>query len=154
MGRREPNQIAVELNCEVTRVYRSISKYKRVKVPVVTARLDIYIDGDQLHDDNVFEADVFYESLVCDGTFPIFNCTCGIFGCGGYEVNVRHEEERVLWDTEGLIFEFERDAMLKFSKELLVRLETLERVLAENGLPPRYDHPTFASKIKRFEERR
>ncbi|MFC4103215.1 hypothetical protein [Paenibacillus xanthanilyticus] len=148
------NRIALDLNYEVKQVFRSLSKYKREKVPAVAERIEVYVEGVRLHGDNVFESEAFFTSLTREGTFPMFNCTCGIFGCGGYEVSVRHEDGRVRWDTEGLTFVFERGEMLGFAEELLAGLERLDRVLASHGLPPRYDNPSYISLIQQFAEGR
>ncbi|WP_148932578.1 hypothetical protein [Paenibacillus methanolicus] len=112
----------------------------------------MYIDEVLLHGDNVFEAASFFESLTRAGTFRMFNCTCGVFGCGGYEVAVRHEEGRVQWDTEGLVYVFEHAEMLGFAEELQFQLEKLDRVLVSHGLPPRFDNPSFISSMKQFAE--
>jgi len=40
----------------------------------------------------------FVKSTESDGLFPILNCTCGEWGCGGYWVKVKHEEDRIIWE--------------------------------------------------------
>ncbi len=33
-----------------------------------------------------------------DGMYPILNCGCGEWGCGGYYVDVKNTEEYIIWD--------------------------------------------------------
>lgn len=40
----------------------------------------------------------YIKSTESDGLFPILNCTCGEWGCGGYWVQVKHEGENVIWE--------------------------------------------------------
>ncbi len=37
-------------------------------------------------------------SLKNNGILPIFNCSCGVVGCGGAYVKVAHKKDRVVWE--------------------------------------------------------
>jgi len=38
-------------------------------------------------------------SVQQDGSFPILNCTCGEWGCGGYWVDVKHDGDKIIWEN-------------------------------------------------------
>lgn len=48
-----------------------------------------------------------------EGVFPIINCSCGEWGCGGDKVEVTHEQDYILWKTERYMF----DKYLRFTKD-------------------------------------
>jgi hypothetical protein len=37
-------------------------------------------------------------SAKTDGVYPVLNCTCGEWGCGGYYVKVKNTPEHVIWE--------------------------------------------------------
>lgn len=53
--------------------------------------------------DNVAEPQTFLIlpleiSMKKDGIYPILNCGCGEWGCGGYSVKVKNKKEEVIWE--------------------------------------------------------
>ena len=47
------------------------------------------VNGQELPE--VLDIDVFFEALTGSGPLPLFTCTCGVFGCGGYYVGVARD---------------------------------------------------------------
>ncbi len=45
----------------------------------------------------VLDIDAFFEALTGSGPLPLFTCTCGAFGCGGYYIGVAHGEDAWIW---------------------------------------------------------
>jgi hypothetical protein len=53
------------------------------------------VNGQELPD--VHDIDVFFEALTNSGPLPLFTCTCGVFGCGGYYIGVAHGADAWIW---------------------------------------------------------
>lgn len=53
------------------------------------------VDGLELPE--VLDSDVFSEALTGTGVLPLFTCTCGVFGCGGYYSGVAHTADAWIW---------------------------------------------------------
>jgi hypothetical protein len=53
------------------------------------------VNGRELPD--VIDIDVFFEALTGSGPLPLFTCTCGVFGCGGYYVGVARDDSAWIW---------------------------------------------------------
>ncbi len=82
----------------------------------------------------------FIKSTESDGLFPILNCTCGEWGCGGYWVKVKHEGDKVIWEkirTWGsdknvprlhviAPIEFDKKEYLELANRMLDRVESNE----------------------------
>lgn len=92
----------LSLNMEITtkKVYKNITKVKGQMVTVVDDKTSFFINGHKLDEDEVFLRDVYFNSLLDPGRYPMFTCTCGIFGCGGYNVDVVHNKDTLNWKTE------------------------------------------------------
>lgn len=84
----------MEMKKKKRKVYKNIARVKGRMVPVIDWQISLYINGNKLDEDEVFVEDVFFNSLLYSGKYPMFTCTCGIFGCGGYYVDVVHNNER------------------------------------------------------------
>lgn len=80
----------------------------------------------------------------------MFTCTCGIFGCGGYYVDVVHNNETMIWTTEqspfmdstiksSNIFVFLWTNIIEFTEEFIQGLAELKSLMISNGLEFRYD---------------
>src|SRR5918911_3209724 len=53
------------------------------------------VNGQELPE--VLDIDVFFEALAGTGVLPLFTCTCGVFGCGGYYIGVARTAEAWIW---------------------------------------------------------
>jgi hypothetical protein len=58
-------------------------------------RIRIVINGEQLPE--VFAPCAMLRAIVQSGRYPLFTCTCGIFGCGGYWVDVECSMDAWIW---------------------------------------------------------
>ncbi|MFE4709804.1 MULTISPECIES: hypothetical protein [unclassified Paenibacillus] len=152
----EKNQdiLSLDLEVDIRKEYKNITRHKGRMVPIVDWRIALYINGEKLDQDEVFVVNEFFQSLLCPGKYPMFTCTCGIFGCGGYYVEVIHEVEHVSWLTEHSPFldrsiktinkfVFSWGQLINFSEELIQKLEELKKIMAINGLE-------FQSDIERY----
>lgn len=136
--------LTVQFNIELKHEFQNISKHKRVRMPVVKCSMSLCINELPLDDREIFVESVFFQSLLHPGKFPMFTCTCGIFGCGGYYVDVLHTNTTVTWITEqspftnasdesSNVFIFSWSNLLNFAEELIRGYEEVERVrLAHN----------------------
>ncbi len=140
--------LEVEISCR--KEYKHISKHKRVLMPVINLDISLYINGDKLDEDEVFVEDVFFKSLLSSGEYPMFTCTCGIFGCGGYYVDVVHDDETLIWTTQQSPFKdrtikstnrfiFSWINIIEFTEELIQGLEKFENLMISNKLEFRSD---------------
>ncbi|MFE5318358.1 hypothetical protein ACFQ88_06590 [Paenibacillus sp. NPDC056579] len=83
--------LSIDMEIETRKEYKNITRVKGRMVPVVDWRISLYINGNKLNEDEVFVEEEFFKSLLNPGKYPLFTCTCGIFGCGGYYVQVIHD---------------------------------------------------------------
>lgn len=56
--------LSVEIEMEVRKEYKKISKHKRVLMPVLDYRVDLYVNGHKFDEDEVFVEKVFFQSLL------------------------------------------------------------------------------------------
>ncbi|WP_055106876.1 hypothetical protein [Paenibacillus ihumii] len=142
--------LSVDMEINTRKVYKNITKVKGRMVPVIDWRASLYINGNKLDQDEVFVEEEFFKSLLHPGKYPMFTCTCGIFGCGGYYVEVIHEDKSVIWITEQSPFEdrsikssnkfiFSWDQMIRFSEELVQKFENLNSLMNTNDLDFSFD---------------
>jgi hypothetical protein len=142
--------LSVEIEISSRKEYKNISKHKRVLSPVIKWDISLYINGHKLDRNEVFVEDVFFESLLNPGEYPMFTCTCGIFGCGGYYVGVAHDNETMIWTTQQSPFEditlkstnrfvFSWSNIIDFTEELILGLEELKDLMISNELDFRFD---------------
>jgi hypothetical protein len=141
--------LSFQFKVEVKREFRNISKHKRVMMPLVYSDFKLYINNLLLDEEEVFVEDIFFETLINQGKFPLFTCTCGIFGCGGYYVDVIYNQDGVIWLTEQSPFNdktlshrnefrFSWENIINFSKGLVQRFEEVNGKLLENGQEIRF----------------
>lgn len=83
------------------------------------------------------DVDEFFSSLHQSGRLPIFNCSCGCLGCGGYYMDVHAEARSVTWanryKTDGkreapfddCFYRFAREDIRNAAGELLATLYTI-----------------------------
>ncbi|GGH60258.1 hypothetical protein GCM10008014_34620 [Paenibacillus silvae] len=146
----KPDTLSIEMRIETRKTYKNITRVKGRMVPIVDWRLLIYINENKLDEDEVFVVEEFFESLLSPGIYPLFTCTCGIFGCGGYYVEVVHDADRIIWLTEQSPFNnqtikssnkfiFSRDQIFEFSRELIQKFEHLKSIMDANELELNFD---------------
>ncbi|MDQ0170080.1 hypothetical protein [Paenibacillus tundrae] len=146
----KPDKLSMEMKIETGKVYKNITKVKGRMIPSVDWRLMLYINENKLDEDEVFVVEEFYKSLLSPGTYPLFTCSCGVFGCGGYYVEVVHETERIIWLTEQSPFNdhtiessnkfiFSWVQIMKFSKGLIQEFEHLKSIMSANELEFNFD---------------
>lgn len=75
--------LSVDMEIDIRKEYKNITRHSGRMVPVIDWRIALYINGNKLGEDEVFVEDEFLKSLIIPGKYPMFTCTCGIFGCGG-----------------------------------------------------------------------
>ncbi|WP_052714227.1 hypothetical protein [Paenibacillus dauci] len=132
--------LSVEIKVDVKKVYKNISKVKGRMVSVIDWKLFLYINGNKLAEDEILVIDEFFDSLLRPGKYPLFTCTCGIFGCGGYYVEVIHDTHSITWITEQSPFEdqlistskefvFSRNHIVEVAEELRQKLNELQDIM-------------------------
>ena len=57
----------------------------------ISMYIDVYVD-DKIMDD-ILDIEVFFDAIEKNGRYPLFTCTCGCFGCGGYYVDIECTED-------------------------------------------------------------
>lgn len=157
----EGNQdmLSIEMDIETRKVYKNISRVKGRMVPVIDWRISLFINGDKL------DEEVFFKSLLTPGRYPMFTCTCGIFGCGGYYVEVIHEDKFVIWLTEQTPFEdrsvkslntfiFSWDHIINFSEEFVQKFQYLKSLMNTNDIDFSFDVERYTGIIKEIAERK
>ncbi|SEU19702.1 hypothetical protein [Paenibacillus sp. NFR01] len=141
----KPDILSIDMETETRRVYKNISKVKGRMVPIIDWKITLFINGIKLEEDEVFVPEEFFDSLRAPGKYPMFTCTCGIFGCGGYEVEVIHEDKHVVWITEQSPFAdpsvistntfiFSWEQIIAFSEELVRKFEELKGMMNMNQI--------------------
>lgn len=142
---KDRSELSFDMEIKTRKVYKNITKVKGRMVTVIDCKTSLYINGYELDEDEVFLEDVFFNSLRYPGKYPMFTCTCGIFGCGGYEVDVVHYNDTLSWTTEqspfadktiktSNVFVFTWNNMIQFSEKLIQRLEDLKRLRLSHDL--------------------
>lgn len=141
----KPDKLSIEMKIETKRIYKNITRVKGRMVPIVDWKLLLYINENKLEEDEVFVVEEFFKSILSPGIYPLFTCSCGVFGCGGYYVEVIHEAERIIWLTEQSPFSdqtiessnkfiFSWAQIIEFSRELLQEFEHLKSMMSSNEL--------------------
>lgn len=75
--------------------------------------LDVELYADREAMDDIVDIEVLFAAIKTDGHYPLFTCSCGCFGCGGYYVDVACRDDfwilRNKYDpnSDKLIAEFE-----------------------------------------------
>jgi hypothetical protein len=115
----------------------------------------LYGNENRLNEDEeeVFVVDEFFNSLTQLGKFPMYTCSCGIFGCGGFYVDVLYNKETVIWNTEQSSikkFIFSKENVLHFAEELIDKLMDLNDLLQEKGLQTYHKIDIYKEKVEKF----
>lgn len=143
--------LSFDLKINISHRYKNITRHHGEIVPIIDWIFIVIVNDEKCDEDEVFVIDQFFESLLHVGDFPMFTCTCGIFGCGGYFVNVAHTSEGITWKTERTPFKelqhqeqptkfnFTWEVITKATQQLLSLLEDLHNVHIEHSLKFDYD---------------
>ncbi|MEK3786894.1 hypothetical protein [Paenibacillus sp. FSL K6-1230] len=161
----KPDKLSIEMKIETRKTYKNITRVKGRMVPIVDWRLLLYINENKLDEDEVFVVEEFFKSLLNPGIYPLFTCTCGIFGCGGYYVEVIHEADRIIWLTEQSPFNdqtiessnkfiFLWAQIFEFSRELIQKFEHLKSIMDANELEFNFDIEKYCRIITEIRERK
>lgn len=114
------------------------------KYPLAT----VVLDGQK--EDQTLEAFALERSGLGDGLFPILNCICGEWGCGGYWVEVNHDGDKIIWtkirthNSEKDIPRFHITTPITFSKSEYKDL--IDRLLKEKNTYPGFKKSYDAEK--------
>ncbi len=65
----------------------------------------ISVEFDQIKMKDILDIDEFFHSIETKGIIPLFTCDCGVFGCGGYYVEVISEDEGLIFKNSYKPFE-------------------------------------------------
>lgn len=153
--KQNSDKLTIEVIVDVSKTYMNVSKYKRVLTPVIVENVYLYVNEIRINEDaeEVFVITEFFNSLTDEGKFPMFTCSCGIFGCGGFYIDVRHKTESVIWVTEQSTNKkhiFTRENIRFVAEELIHKLSESNDLRKENGLQANYDVQAFRSKLEVF----
>lgn len=158
------DKLSIEMKIEPRKVYKNITRVKGRMVPIVDWKLFLYINENELDEDEVFIVEEFFKSLLSPGTYPLFTCTCGIFGCGGYYVEVIHEAGRIIWLTKQSPFKdqtiessnkfiFSWAQIFEFSRGLIQEFEHLKSIMNANELELNFEIEKYRRIITEIRER-
>jgi hypothetical protein len=153
------DKLTLEMSVDVSRKYKNVSKHKRVLAPVIEYGIYPYINGIKLNEDEdeVFVVTEFFDSLTHQGKFPMFTCSCGIFGCGGFYVDVKYKKKTVIWGIEQSSYKehiFTEENIVLIAKELIEKLTELNSLLQENGIKTYHDINIYREKLELFLNRK
>ncbi|WP_219836078.1 hypothetical protein [Paenibacillus sp. R14(2021)] len=151
------NEISSKLITKTREEFKNISKHKRVKVPIIDFEILVFINQHEL--DDVFVLEDYFKSLNHEGKYPMFTCSCGIFGCGGFYVHVTHSKDYITWRTDhspfkdieirsANLFKFTWKEMIRFSEELINQLNEINEIYISKGLKNPFDLKDFCKEIK------
>ena len=143
------------MSVDISKKYKNISKNKRVLAPVIDERIYLYVNGIRLNEDEeaVFVVAEFFNSLTQQGKFLMFTCSCGIFDCGGFYVDVLYKKKAVIWSLEQSSYEeyiFPGENIVLIANKLIENLTELNNLMKENGLRTYYDVNTFRENLEIF----
>lgn len=158
------DKLSIEMKIEERKIYKNITKVKGRMISSVDWRLMLYINENKLDEDEVFVVEEFFKSLLNPGRYPLFTCSCGVFGCGGYYVEVVHETEGIIWLTEQSPFNdhtiessnkfiFSWVQIIKFSKGLIQEFKHLKSIMSANELEFNFDIEKYNRIINEIKER-
>ncbi|CAH1207358.1 hypothetical protein PAECIP111892_02859 [Paenibacillus auburnensis] len=148
------DKLRVEVNVDVSKKYINVSKHKRILIPVIIETINLYVNEVRLNeDDEIFVVTEFFKSLAQQGEFPMFTCSCGNFGCGGFYIKVNYKNQCVLWETEQATygkFLFSRNNIRLVALELIKELAEFNGLRKENGLKPFHDIDSYIANLDIF----
>lgn len=149
------DELTVEVSVNISKQYINISKHKRILTPVINETIILYVNEIRLNEDadEVFVVTEFFNSLTHQGKFPMFTCSCGIFGCGGFYINVNYKNLCVIWGTEQATYKkflFSRENIRLVALELINKLSEFNDLRKENGLQTYHDIDVYRAKLGLF----
>ena len=149
------DELRVEVNVDVSKKYINVSKHKRILTPVVNETIILYVNEARLNEDDeeIFVVTEFFKSLTQQGEFPMFTCSCGNFGCGGFYIKVNYKNQCVLWKTQQVTYEkflFSRYNIRLVALKLIKELAEFNDLRKENGLKPFHDIDSYIANLDLF----
>lgn len=149
------DELTVEVNVDITKQYVNVSKHKRILTPVINETITLYVNEIRLNEDagEVFVVTEFFNSITHQGKFPMFTCSCGIFGCGGFYVNVNYKNKCVMWGTEQATYKkslFSKGNIQLVALELINKLAEFNDLRKEHGLQTYYNIDDYKAKLEVF----
>lgn len=147
--------LSFDLKINISHRYKNITRHHGEIVPIIEWIFIVIVNEEQCDEEEVFVIEQFFESLLHGGDFPMFTCTCGIFGCGGYFVNVAHTTKGITWKMENIPlkllqnekpptkFHFTWEVITTAAQQLLSLLEDLRNIHIEHGLKFHYDIKSY-----------
>ncbi|MDQ0914561.1 hypothetical protein [Paenibacillus sp. V4I5] len=153
--KKDYDKLTVKVFVDVSKKYINVSKHKRILTPVINERIYLYINDIRLNEDEdeVFVVTEFYNSLTSQGKFPMFTCSCGIFGCGGFYIDVHYKDDIVIWGAEQSTYKkhlFSRGNIRLITEQLIIKLAEINDLRRENGLKANHDIEVFKTKLEIF----
>ncbi|MGF6355804.1 hypothetical protein ABIE27_003719 [Paenibacillus sp. 4624] len=153
------SKLSFDMETTTKKVYKNITKVKGKMVTVVDTKISLFIDGHKLDEHEIFLEDVYFNSLLYPGRYPMFTCTCRIFGCGGYHVEVVHTQDTLMWRMEqspfmdktirgSNEFVFSWSNIIEFSGEWIERLENLQNLMLSHELKFQCDLEKYKSIVE------
>ncbi|WP_238650853.1 hypothetical protein [Paenibacillus piscarius] len=149
------DELSVEVTVDVSKKYINVSKHKRVLTPVINETVILYVNEVRLNEDadEVFVVTEFFESLMQQGQLPMYTCSCGIFGCGGFYVHVSYKDQGVMWETEQSAyrkFMFTRENVRCVAQKLIKELSALNDLRTASGLQTYHNLDSYRAKLDGF----
>lgn len=149
------DDLTVEMKVDISKRFINVSKHKRILTPVINESIILYANGSRLNedDDEVFVVAEFFKSLAHPGKRPMYTCSCGIFGCGGFYIDVKYTKHKVRWGTEQATFKpfvFSKENVRRVARQLINDLTELHRLRKENGLETYHDLEDYRAKLDLF----
>jgi hypothetical protein len=125
LKKKDYDKLTTEVFVDVSKKYTNVSKHKRILTPVINERIYLNVNDIRLNEDEdeVFVVTEFFNSLTSQGKFPMFTCSCGIFGCGGFHIDVRYKDDSVIWGAEQSTYKkylFSRENIRFIAKQLII----------------------------------
>ncbi|MDI4644279.1 hypothetical protein [Cohnella hashimotonis] len=153
--KRNYDKLTVTVVANVSKKYMNVSKHKRVLAPEIHESVYLFVNEAKINEDSdeVFVISEFFNSLAADGRFPMFTCSCGIFGCGGFYIDVHHKKNSVTWVTEQSTDKkhlFTSDNIRFVAEELIRKLSEVNDLRIKNNLNANYDIQIFTSQLELF----
>lgn len=87
------------------------------------------------------------------GQLPMYTCSCGIFGCGGFYVHVSYKDQDVMRQTEQSTyrkFMFTRDNVSLVALKLIKELSALNDLRTASGLQTNHNLDSYRAKLNEF----
>ena len=111
--------------------------HEESELGVISIYAEVFVDRERWAD--YLDIEVFFEALENSGHHPLFTCGCGVFGCGGYYVDVECAENEWIWrnkyDPQGdeVIAEFEYRFSWRYVYEVATKVRDYIRDLLKHN---------------------